>query len=78
MEKNDIPMQNILCSRLYLGYIRKSGVVSPHRPELQIIDEATFDEVQHIREIRMAVNKTQNAEVTFHRKSKSLLNLPQG
>ena len=71
---NQASIQNILRSRLYLGYISKGGVVSPHRPELQIIDEVTFEEVQHIREIRMAANKTQNAEVTFHRKSKSLLN----
>ena len=71
---NQASVQNVLRNRLYLGYIQKGGVVSPHRPELQIIDEETFEEVQHIRESRLEANRTQNTEVTFHRKGRSLLN----
>lgn len=71
---NQASIQNILRNRLYIGYICKGGVVSPHRPELQIVDDETFEEVQRIRENRTAAYKAQDAEVTFHRKGRSLLN----
>ncbi len=70
---NPASIQSMLKNRLYLGYLRKGGVISPHMPELQIIDEETFLRVQEIREARMHIKKEDTVTMTVHTKSKGLL-----
>lgn len=71
---NQASVQNILRNRLYLGYLHRGGVESPRRPELQIIDDDTFQIVQNIRTMRIASRSNQTSEITFYRKSRALLN----
>lgn len=46
---NQASVARILSSRLYLGFLHKGDVESPHLPDIQIIDEDTFARVQEIR-----------------------------
>jgi len=65
-------VNRILKNRSYCGYYISGDIVSPHMPNLQIIDEDIFDQVQMIMAQRSAKNdvKTQMARNT---KSKTLL-----
>lgn len=59
-------INRILKNRMYCGYIISGGTVSPHLPELQIIDEHDFNEVQKILKQRSRKNdeKQQIAKTT--------------
>lgn len=49
---NQSSVGRILTSQLYLGFLKKGDITSPHLPELQIIDNNTFMFVQEIRKNR--------------------------
>jgi DNA invertase Pin-like site-specific DNA recombinase len=65
-------VNRILKNRQYCGYYTAGDIVSPHLPDLQIIDQSIFDQAQIIVGQRGAINdvKTQMARNT---KGKTLL-----
>ncbi len=68
---NQASVARILSNRLYLGFLRKGDVESPHLQELQIIDEDTFTQVQEIRLNRRKGDHTMT--IPMQTKGKALL-----
>lgn len=70
---NQSSVGRILTSQLYLGFLKKGDAISPHLPELQIVDDNTFMFVQEIRKNRgkggatMTMPMQTRGEVAFKR-----------
>ena len=65
-------INRILKNRIYCGYYTSGDIISPHLPNLQIIDEGTFDQAQRIIEQRNR-KKEQKTQIAFHTKGNTLL-----
>ena len=65
-------VNRILKNRAYCGYYVSGDIISPHMPELQIVDEETFEQAQMINGQRSEKNE-QKTQIARNTKGKTLL-----
>ena len=65
-------VNRILKNKIYCGYFKLGETVSPHLPELQIVDEEKFNAAQHILEQRSVKNEKKQ-HIARTTKGKTLL-----